>query len=88
MVFRAIGALQSVHSKAQLDLNNIESIFTVLELGKVIQKVSNLTVDEIAKTIAALKVLIVKTLEHTMEFSGSRPDSARTCSLRGICLVA
>lgn len=36
-VFKAIGDLQTVHSKAQLDLNNIESIFTVLELGRVIQ---------------------------------------------------
>lgn len=41
-VFSAIGALQAVHSKAQLDLNNIESIFTVLELGKIIQKIPGL----------------------------------------------
>jgi hypothetical protein len=41
-VFVAIGALQVVHSKAQLDLNNIESIFTVLELGRIIQRVPGL----------------------------------------------
>lgn len=67
-VFSAIGALQSVHSKAQLDLNNIESIFTVLELGRVIQRVPGLNTDEIEDAIAALKELIVKTLEVTMKF--------------------
>lgn len=71
-VFRAIGALQSVHSKAQLDLNNIESIFTVLELGRVIQRVPGLNTEEIEESIAALKELIVKTLEVTMKFPVNR----------------
>lgn len=70
-VFRAIGGLQLVHSKAQLDLNNIESIFTVLELGRVIQKVPGLSTEEIPQTIAALKELIVTTLEVTMKFPTS-----------------
>ena len=67
-VFSAIGALQLVHSKAQLDLNNIESIFTVLELGRVIQRVPGLESADIEPAIAALKELIVKTLEVTMLF--------------------
>ena len=67
-VFAAIGGLQVVHSKAQLDLNNIESIFTVLELGRIIQRVPGLSVGQIPEAIAALKELIVKTLEVTMEF--------------------
>lgn len=67
-VFAAIGALQVVHSKAQLDLNNIESIFTVLELGKIIQRVPGLSVEGVPQVIAALKELIVKTLEVTMDF--------------------
>jgi len=67
-VFSAIGNLQAVHSKAQLDLNNIESIFTVLELGNVIQRVPGLNSEEIPKTISALKELIVKTLELTILF--------------------
>lgn len=67
-VFAAIGALQSVHSKAQLDLNNIESIFTVLELGKIIQRIPSLASEAIPQTISALKELIVKTLEVKMMF--------------------
>jgi hypothetical protein len=67
-VFAAIGALQVVHSKAQLDLNNIESIFTVLELGRIIQRVPGLSAEQIPQAIAALKELIVKTLEVTIKF--------------------
>lgn len=67
-VFAAIGALQAVHSKAQLDLNNIESIFTVLELGRIIQRVPGMSLEQIPEAIAALKELIVKTLEVTMAF--------------------
>lgn len=67
-VFSAIGSLQLVHSKAQLDLNNIESIFTVLELGRVIKRVPGLKLEEVEAAIAALKELIVKTLETTIKF--------------------
>ena len=67
-VFAAIGALQAVHSKAQLDLTNIESIFTALELGNIIQKFPGLAVEEIPLTISALKELIVKTLEVRIPF--------------------
>lgn len=67
-VFTAIGNLQAVHSKAQLDLNNIESIFTALELGRIIQRVPGLSAEQIPEAIAALKELIVKTLEVTVKF--------------------
>jgi hypothetical protein len=67
-VFTAIGGLQAVHSKAQLDLNNIESIFTALELGRIIQRVPGMASEAIAETIGSLKELIVKTLETTIPF--------------------
>jgi len=38
-VFRAIGLLQSVHSKSNLDLENIESIFNAFEMGKLINRI-------------------------------------------------
>ncbi len=72
LVFKTIGSLQAVHSKSQLDLNNIESIFTVLELGKVIQRVPGVEASEIGNVIAALKSLIVTTLETTMKFPATR----------------
>src|SRR5262249_20700039 len=67
-VFETIGGMQSVHSKAQLDLTNIESVFTALDLGKVIKSVPGLKPGEIPRSIASLKRLIVKTLELTIEF--------------------
>lgn len=67
-VFRAIGALQSVHSKAQLDLTNIESIFTALEIANVLKKLPGFDVEEIPGVIASLKEVIVSTLESTMDF--------------------
>jgi hypothetical protein len=77
IVFNAIGALQAVHSKAQLDLNNLESIFTVLELGKVIQRIPGTKPEEITMVISALKEVIVKTLETKMVFpySDYRPHA-------------
>lgn len=71
-VFNAIGGLQAVHSKAQLDLNNIESIFTALELGRVIQRIPGMEAQQIPDAIASLKELIVKTLEVTIRFPTER----------------
>lgn len=66
-VFEAIGKLQQVHSKAQLDLANIESVFTALELGKTIQA-QMFKLSELYEAIAALKTLIVRTLEESISF--------------------
>ena len=67
-VFDAIGQLQVVHSKAELDLNNLESVFTVLELAKVIKSFPGSTETDVFETIASLKTLIVTTLEKTVVF--------------------
>ena len=67
-VFEAIGALQAVHSKAQLDLNNIESIFTAFEMANVLNKLPNHTPESIPSVIASLKEVIVTTLERTIDF--------------------
>lgn len=67
-VFRAISSLQSVHSKAQLDLNNIESIFTALEIARVLGKLPGFEAEEIPGVIISLKELIVATLELTLTF--------------------
>lgn len=74
MVFRAIASLQAVHSKAQLDLNNIESIFTALEIANILGKLPGFERGEIPQAIASLKELIVTTLESTIKFptSGSQ----------------
>lgn len=67
-VFAVISDLQAAHSKAQLDLNNIEAIFTALELGRIIQSVPETPVEKIPEVIASLKEVIVRTLEETIKF--------------------
>lgn len=67
-VFRAIGSLQAVHSKSQLDLTNIESIFTALDIASILGKLPDTEPNEIQKVIRALKELIVMTLELTIKF--------------------
>lgn len=68
LVFRAISRLQAVHSKAQFDIYNIESIFTALELGKVIRTFPGIENGEVENAIDALKILIVRTLEQSIAF--------------------
>ncbi len=67
-VFKAIGSLQAVHSKAQLDLYNIESIFNAFEIANTIKKLPGYEADEIPKVIDSLKEVIVATLENTVIF--------------------
>ncbi len=67
-VFKAIGALQVVHSKSQLDLNNIESVFTAFEIANTIGKLPSFLPEEIPSVIASLKEVIVTTLEQTIKF--------------------
>jgi hypothetical protein len=68
-VFKIIGKLQAVHSKAQLDLMNLESIFTILELGKVLKRIPGIKAPEINRAIDSLKTVIAKTLEVAMKFT-------------------
>ena len=67
-VFKAISSLQAVHSKSQLDLNNIESIFTALEIANILKKLPGFEPEEIPLIISSLKELIVVTLERTIDF--------------------
>jgi hypothetical protein len=69
LVFRARAALQSVHSKSQLDFNNIESVFGALEMAKTLKKFPGLSPDEIDPSIKAIKTLIAHTLEQTIRFT-------------------
>ena len=51
-----------------MDIYNIESVFTALELGNVIQRVPNVEPDEIDDLISSLKKVIAKTLECSIRF--------------------
>jgi len=67
-VFRGIAALQRVHSKSQLDANNIEAVFTAFEMAQIIRAFPEHTPDEILRLVPAMRVLITRTLEECIRF--------------------
>lgn len=68
LVFRAIGRLSAVHSKAMLDVVNLEAVFNSFEMATQLRKFPHLTAEEIERLVPALKIVIVRTLELTMQF--------------------
>jgi hypothetical protein len=65
-VFKILAELQSVHSKADLDLSNIEVVFSTFELGSMIQKLPGVEDRNFEGAIHSLKMVIMRTIEHTM----------------------
>ena len=67
-VFNAISALQSVHSKAELDLDNIESVFAAFEMGRLINRLPGMSDDDIESLLVSIRRLILITLEKTVTY--------------------
>lgn len=67
-VLDILSELQSVHSKAELDLNNLEAVFTTFELGQTIQKLPGVDDLDFEAAVNSLKALIVHTIEQSMKF--------------------
>jgi hypothetical protein len=67
-VFDARSKLQAVHSKAQLDLDNIESIFATFEIGRLVNRLPNIESAEINPLLVSIRRLIIKTLEQTVSY--------------------
>jgi len=73
-VFKARAELQSVHSKAHLDLYNIESVFGAFEMAKRFRKpFGDLKYEEVAQLGNAMRLVIVRTLELTSRFGWDNP---------------
>jgi NAD-dependent SIR2 family protein deacetylase len=65
-VFNVISALQPVHSKSELDLDNIESVFAAFEMGRLINRLPDLSKNNSDSLLLSMKRLIYKTLEKTI----------------------
>ena len=68
IVFTAISKLQGVHSKSQLDINNLEAVFNAFETAAMIEKLPGSSPTEIASILNSFKQLIVHTIEQTTRF--------------------
>lgn len=78
-VFNAVSELQGVHSKAYLDINNIEIVFGAIEMGLLLRKLGNRDEESIKKLRNSLITLIYKTLEYSIPvpFRNSRISSPK-----------
>lgn len=65
IVFKAISELQPIHSKSELDIYNIESVFAAFEMGKLINKLPGISNREINKLIKSMRKIIYATLNKT-----------------------
>lgn len=74
--------LQRIYAKAYLDLNNIETLFGVIEMGKLINGIGKLDSTTIAELKRSLVIMIAKTIEETNwfkynnKFKSLRPSSS------------
>ncbi len=74
LVLRARDALQAVHSKAVLDVRNLESVFGAFEMGRILRRCASLDPKDVEKLRTATRAVITTTLEQSMNF---RPDEHR-----------
>jgi len=68
LVFKGKDALQAVHSKATMDLLNLESVFAAFEMAKLLRSLRPLSDDEIEALPGAMARVIQRTLEATVKF--------------------
>lgn len=69
MVFEAIAELQAVHSKAELDLLNVESVFAAFEMAALFaQPLGRLPAEDVARLPNALRSVIARTLDMSIRF--------------------
>lgn len=68
LVFKGKDELQAVHSKATMDLLNLESVFAAFEMAKLLRRLGSLTLEEIDALPDAMTRVIQRTLEATIKF--------------------
>jgi len=59
LVFKAINALRAAHSKAELDTENLESVFGAFEMARLSGRLGSLTREEVVELNPSMRRLIV-----------------------------
>lgn len=73
-VLDAVGELNAVHSKANLDVDNIESVYTAFEMGRLLGKLPGIRDEE---RIEGLTSAIRKVIGYTLEKTTKVPRDSR-----------
>jgi len=68
LVFKALAALNHAHSKAVLNVRNIEEVFAAFEMAKLIRRLDPLAIEDIESLPEAMQRVIVRTLEKSVLF--------------------
>src|SRR2546428_11408176 len=74
LVLRARDSLQAVHSKAILNVRNLESVFWACEMGRMLRRCGSLDVRDMEKLRTAMQAVVTTTLEQSLGF---RPQGPR-----------
>ncbi|MFH1114193.1 MAG: hypothetical protein V1792_09755 [Pseudomonadota bacterium] len=67
-VFRAIGRLQRVHSKANLDIHNLEEVFAAFEMARILKKLADFELKLVDNLSKDMRILITRTIENSLLF--------------------
>lgn len=76
-VFEGLGRLQHVHSKAQLDIQNLESVFSAFEMAQTLGGFGGFNRADMEALSRSMNRLIVVTLEKTLLFPVGGDGSLR-----------
>jgi len=68
LVFKARDALKAVHSKADLNLGDLEVLFGAFEMAALFGRLGSLSETEVGNLPQAMRRVISRTVERTMEF--------------------
>lgn len=75
-VLKAQGMLNRVHSKAWLDVQNVEPVFAAFEMAQTLGQFPGLDDKDIASLSPAMKRVIVRTVEESLDVEGAGPGFA------------
>jgi hypothetical protein len=67
-VFRGRAELQRVHSKARLDLDNLETVFAAIEMASLQEQLAGLSQRDLLRLPSAIRLMIARTLELTVRW--------------------
>jgi hypothetical protein len=68
LVFKARALLQQVHSKSELNINNIESLFGTFDMAVLLGKLGNLSQEDVDRLPESMSCLIARTIEISLKY--------------------
>lgn len=68
LVFRGIHRLQQVYAKASIDTTNLEAVFNAFEMAQLLEHLPGLENEERSALSSALRRVIVRTIEESIEY--------------------